>query len=82
MTRTALQRALDQAPVGPDGNRVRIALAFSGKRQKALAEAIGLSRGTVSAIVSGQHPPTLVTAQAIAEFFGVSIDTLFPRKAA
>jgi transcriptional regulator with XRE-family HTH domain len=78
MTRTALRKALENAPVGPQGNRLQIALAFTGQRQTAIAEATGLTNGTISQIATGRTRPSLDTASAIARFLGVPVETLFP----
>lgn len=45
--------------------------------QQELAEAIGVSRQTISYIESGEYNPSLKIAHDIAGFFGKSIDDIF-----
>jgi DNA-binding XRE family transcriptional regulator len=73
-----LRKQLEQAPLGVERNRVRAALAAKRQTQQVLAEAIGLTPQAISLIASGQNQPTLATARAIAEHFGVPIETIWP----
>lgn len=45
--------------------------------QKALADAIGVSRQTVVAIEKGKYSPSLEVAFKIAEVFAVSLERVF-----
>lgn len=45
--------------------------------QKRLAELVGVSRQTMSAIENSKHAPPIDVAIRIADIFGVSVDQLF-----
>jgi hypothetical protein len=86
VTSNSLRKALDLAPVPPEGNRLRIALALAGQRQTAIREATGLRASKVSRLVRGRlakQPlqPTEADAFAIAAHFGVPVQTLWPHSA-
>lgn len=77
MTQRALAETLAAAEIPPTGNRVGLALLYTGKRQQDLVEALALTPGRVSQIVNG-GTTNLPMAQRIAQFFGVSVEVLFP----
>lgn len=52
----------------------------TGVRQQDLADAIGVSRTTVTHYVSGRRVPDLETFAKIADFFHVSLDYLADRE--
>jgi transcriptional regulator with XRE-family HTH domain len=83
VTRNALRKALDLAPIPPEGNRLRIALALLGQQQTAILAATGFRASKVSRLVRGKlakRPiqPTEAEAGAIAAHFGVPVKTLWP----
>ena len=45
--------------------------------QKALAEAVGISRQTMNAIEQGEYNPTIRLCRAICRVLGKSLDDLF-----
>lgn len=45
--------------------------------QKALADALGVTRQTINAIEQGKYSPTLEMAFQIARVFGVPLDAVF-----
>ncbi|MBO4298868.1 MAG: helix-turn-helix domain-containing protein [Clostridia bacterium] len=57
--------------------RIRAARAALGMSQKALAEAVGVSRQTMNAIEQGDYNPTIRLCQAICRVLGKSLDELF-----
>lgn len=60
-------------------NRLRIALALVNVDQGDLVKATGLHRARVSRIMNGRVPDIgLTTAQKFAEYFGCTVEDLFP----
>lgn len=57
--------------------RIRIARAEKDMTQKALAEAVGISRQTMNAIEQGEFNPTIRLCRAICRVLGKSLDDLF-----
>lgn len=57
--------------------RIRIARAERDMTQKDLAEAVGVSRQTMSAIEKGDYNPTLKLCIAICRALGKTLDELF-----
>ena len=47
-----------------------------GMRQKKLADALGVTQGTVSAWESGRWDPTVENLRAVAKVLGVTVDEL------
>jgi hypothetical protein len=83
VTRNALRKALDLAPIPPEGNRLRIALALLGQQQTAILGTTGFRASKVSRLVRGKlakRPiqPTEAEAGAIAAHFGVPVKTIWP----
>lgn len=63
-------------------NRIReLRFKHGEMTQKALADAIGLTRQTVIAIEQGKYSPTLEAAFRIAEVFAEPLDNVFSYQA-
>ena len=58
-------------------NRIRVLRAEHRMSQADLAEAIGVSRKTISTIEVGRFVPSTVIALKIARYFGVSVEQVF-----
>jgi len=70
--------AIDDAP-----NRVRAAIELSGKTQREVAEALEMTAPYLNDICNGRVPdPKRSTMQRLANYFGCSMDDLFPSRAA
>ncbi len=67
------------AEVVPIGRNVKIKVARAelDMTQKALAEAVGISRQTMNAIEQGDYNPTIKLCRAICRVLGKSLDELF-----
>jgi DNA-binding XRE family transcriptional regulator len=75
--------ALRAVPVGTLANRLRIALALAGVNQTEVAKEIGLPVPNLNRHVNGRHGgPTIETGRKLAEYFGCSIEDLFPARVA
>jgi putative transcriptional regulator len=61
-------------------NRVREYRLARGITQKQLANVVSVSRRTIQKIERGDHAPSVLTAQGIAHFLGVSTDEVFTRR--
>jgi putative transcriptional regulator len=61
-----------------------IALLRAGRQisQTELAEAIGVSRKTISTVETGRFTPSVVIALKLAQFFAVPVEQIFSLKAA
>ena len=57
--------------------RIKLARVERDMTQKALAEAVGVSRQTVNAIEQGDYNPTIRLCRAICRVLGKSLDELF-----
>ena len=68
-----------QEEVVPIGRNVKIKVARAelDMTQKALAEAVGISRQTMNAIEQGDYNPTIKLCRAICRVLGKSLDELF-----
>jgi transcriptional regulator with XRE-family HTH domain len=64
------------------GRTVRKLRAAAGLTQAELAERADLAFETISRIESGREPPSLRTAMALADAFGVSLDEVTGRRRA
>ncbi len=63
-------------------NRLAAALELAERTQVQLAEAIGVTQANISRLCTGSYSDLpLEKTRAIAEFFGCSIEDLFPAKA-
>lgn len=58
-------------------NRIRVFRAEHRMSQGDLAEAIGVSRKTISTIEVGRFIPSTVIALKIARYFGVPVESVF-----
>lgn len=56
---------------------IKVARAEKDMTQKALAEAVGISRQTMNAIEQGDYNPTIKLCRAICRVLGKSLDELF-----
>ena len=56
---------------------IKVARAEKDMTQKALAEAVGISRQTMNAIEQGDYNPTLKLCRAICRVLDKSLDELF-----
>ena len=56
---------------------IKVARAEKDMTQKALAEAVGISRQTMNAIEQGEFNPTIRLCRAICRVLGKSLDDLF-----
>ena len=57
--------------------RIKAARAERDMTQKALAEAVGVSRQTMNAIEQGEYNPTIKLCRAICRALGKTLDELF-----
>ncbi len=57
--------------------RIKVARAELDMMQKALAEAVGISRQTMNAIEQGDYNPTIKLCRTICRVLGKSLDDLF-----
>ena len=55
---------------------IKVARAEKDMTQKALAEAVGISRQTMNAIEQGDYNPTIKLCRAICKVLGKSLDEL------
>lgn len=56
---------------------IKVARAEKDMTQKALAEAVGISRQTMNAIEQGEYNPMIRLCRAICRVLGKSLDDLF-----
>ena len=64
-------------PDSPLNNRIRVYRAEHRMSQSELAEAIGVSRKTISTIEVGRFVPSTVIALQIARYFKVPVESIF-----
>ncbi len=57
--------------------KIKIARVELDMTQKALAEAVGISRQTMNAIEQGDYNPTIRLCRAICKVLGKTLDELF-----
>ncbi len=57
--------------------QIKVARAQLDLTQKALAEAVGISRQTMNAIEQGEYNPTIRLCRAICRVLGKTLDELF-----
>lgn len=57
--------------------KIKVARASLDMTQKALADAVGISRQTMNAIEQGDYNPTIRLCRAICKVLGRSLDELF-----
>ena len=53
------------------------ARAEKGLSQQGLADALGVSRQTISSLETGRYNPSIFLAYKIARFFGMTIEEVF-----
>lgn len=58
-------------------NRIKIQRAIKEVTQAQLAEEIGVSRQTINAIEKNKYVPSTVLALKLAQFFEVTVETIF-----
>ncbi len=64
-------------------NRLRVAIAMAKVKQTEVAAATGVFAPNLSDIVNGKYKAvTVETARKLADYFGVSIEDLFPAREA
>lgn len=61
----------------PLTNRIRVLRAEKRISQSDLAEAIDVSRKTISTVEVGRFVPSTVIAMKIARYFGVAVEDVF-----
>lgn len=62
------------------GEKIKVLRETHGITQEELADAIGLSRPTITKYERNERTPDLIITTRIAEYFGVSMDYLCDRK--
>ena len=67
---------VEVVPIGRNV-KIKVARAELDMTQKALAEAVGISRQTMNAIEQGDYNPTIKLCRAICRVLGKSLDELF-----
>lgn len=72
---------LDDIKAGEIGDRLRIARTAAGKKQEEAAEVLQVSRPTLIAIEKGQRKARQEEVEALAKFYGVSVNSLLARDA-
>jgi len=58
-------------------NRIEEIRKERGLRQETLAEALEVSRQTISSLENGRYNPSILLAFKIAAFFGMQIEDIF-----
>lgn len=72
---------LRATPLGPSGNRVQKAIDLLDTTQTATADGIGFKVSYVADVARGRHATiTVANGHRFAEFFGCTIDDLFPAR--
>lgn len=61
----------------PKNIRIKVARAEKDMTQKALAEAVGVSRQTMNAIEQGEFNPSIKLCRQICRVLGKTLDELF-----
>lgn len=57
--------------------KIKVARAEKDMTQKALSEAVGISRQTMNAIEQGEYNPTIKLCRRICKVLGKTLDELF-----
>lgn len=74
---------LRSVPLGEMPNRLRLAFTLTGKKQVDAAEATGIFAPNLSDLVCGNYKTlTVDTARKLADYFGCTIEDLFPAREA
>ena len=58
-------------------NKIEAIRKERGIRQEEFAKALGVSRQTISSLENGRYNPSILLAQRIAKFFGMTIEEVF-----
>ena len=58
-------------------NRLEELRRARGVRQEELADALGVSRQTISSLEKGRYNPSILLAFRIARYFGMQIEDIF-----
>jgi putative transcriptional regulator len=58
-------------------NRIAELRAAKGLSQQQLADAIGVSRKTISTVETGRFTPSVVIALQLAQYFAVPVEQIF-----
>ena len=58
-------------------NYIRVYRALKRIKQQQLADAIGVSTGTINLIENCKHCPSFIVAAKIARYFGTTIEKIF-----
>ena len=61
----------------PKNLKLKSARAAQDLSQKALAEAVGVTRQTIISLENGKYNASLILAHRIARYFGVTIEDVF-----
>lgn len=61
----------------PKNIAIKVSRAEKDMTQKALSEAVGVSRQTMNAIENGEYNPTIKLCRKICRVLGKSLDDLF-----
>ena len=69
--------AVNEASKARLANRIRVARAERNLSQTDLADAVGVSRQTISSIETGQYVPSTFLAFRLAAAIGMPVDQLF-----
>ena len=58
-------------------NRLEEIRQQRGIRQEELAEAMGVSRQTISSLENGRYNPSVILAIKLARYFGMNVEEIF-----
>ena len=58
-------------------NTVKVERAIQNITQQELADAVGVSRQTISSLENGRYNPSILLAHRIAKYFGMTIEDVF-----
>ncbi len=58
-------------------NRLEEIRKQRGIRQEELAEAMGVSRQTISSLENGRYNPSVILAIKLARYFGMNVEEIF-----
>lgn len=61
-------------------NNIHMLRRQKGDTQEQLANAVGISRQTVSAIEKGNYTPSVLLALKLAKYFGLKVEEIFSYK--
>ena len=58
-------------------NRLEEIRKQRGIKQEALADAMGVSRQTISSLENGRYNPSVILANKLARYFGMKVEDIF-----